>query len=411
MRALKLTIFAGIAVVALTAALFWFWQSRNKEPGEVVLVEKGTLYQEVFATGKVKPAEELNLSFQTGGLISAIHVKENDVVQRGQVLADLDKSELQSRLREAEANLSGQESSLRTWQVQLQNAKDALFTRTTDSYNKIEEAFFTNAEPLFAGGTFGLSIQEGATTHSFNTPDIDLKISLNDQRKELLNLIPSWRQSLSRDNLLSEAKLVRERLEDLRDFIDDLAQAVSHFSTDKTTIATILNSHRSAVAGAQSSISLAIVNLDAATQNLMSEESKVSEAGVEQAKRQIETLRIQLRQTSLLAPFSGTTLKKLARAGEVVQQGQVVFTFYPEDPFSVEAEIYEGDIGTITLGQTAQLEFIAFPDMFFEGEVVEINPAPVLINGVVHYLATLRIIDPPANILLGMSVDVKFPLE
>lgn len=407
MRGVKLVISIGVLAALVAGVFFWFF-GREEKVEQVMPAARENPAPEIFATGKVKPAEELRLSFQTAGLIQNIFVKEGEHVVRGQLLAELDRQELESRLKEAEAELSSKEASLASAQVELQSAKDALFTRIRDSYNKIDDAFFSNAEPLFAGGTFGLSIQEGATTYSFNTPDLNLRIRLNDQRRELLNLIPSWRQPISKENLLSEAKLVRERLEQVRDFIDDLAEAVSHFSTDKTTIAPILNSHRSAVSGAQSSISLAIVNLDSATQNLMTAESNISEAQIEQAKAQVETLKIQLSQTKLFSPAEGTILEKQAQAGEVVQAGATVFTFYPADPLRIEAEIYEGDIGGVFVGQEVQLEFIAFPDKTFKGQVVGIDKAPVLINGVVHYLADLQITEPPDNILPGMSVDVRF---
>ncbi len=408
MRAVKLIIFVALCALLAFAAVFWFLRSRNNEAGEVVVPERSDLYEEIFATGKVRPAEELKLSFQAGGLISGIYVKEGETVAKGRVLAQLDTEELENRLKEAKAQLSAREASLALAHVQLQNAKDALFTRIGDSYNKIDEAFFTDTEPLFRGGIFGLSIQEGATTYSFNTSDLDLELSLNDWRKELLNLILSWRQLVSRENLMEQAKLAMQRLQRLRDFINDLAQAVSHFSTDKTTIAATLNSYRSSVSSAQSSISSAIVNLDSAMQNLVAAESNVSDAGVEQAKRQIEILQTQLKQTRLVSPLAGTILTKQAKTGEVTQAGSTIFTFYPKDQFRVEAEIYEGDIGTISVGEKAKLEFIAFPEKTFAGEVVEIDRAPLLIDGVVHYLATLRIIDAPEQILPGMSVDVRF---
>lgn len=410
MRALRLTFFFAIIIIGFLIIFFLFWgNSRNNQTQEPVSVQKETTSQEIFATGKVKPAEELNLSFQRGGLILNIFVKEGEQVEKDQILAELDKKELESRLKEAEAKLSSEEERLKTAQTNLQSAKETLFTRIEDSYNKIHEVIFSNTEPLFAGGEFGVSIKEGVTTYNFNTPDDNLKISLNYQRKQILDSINSWKKPSSKNNLIEEAKLVREHLEQAINFVNDLAKAVSDFSTDRPTIAPILSAYRSAVSNSQSSISLAIVNLDSALQNLIVAESKVSDAGVDQAKRQIETIKTQINKTVLKSPTRGKIIKKLALAGEVVQPSQTIFTLYPSKPFRVEAEVYEGDIGNISVGQEGFLEFAAYPDKVFKGKVVEIKPAPLLIDKVVHYLVVLEIIDSPPQIFSGMSVDVRFP--
>lgn len=407
MQRVKLIIFAVIAAILAGSAFFWFSKSRtNNESEEGVLTERDASYQEIFATGKIKPTEELRLSFQRSGLVSSIYVKEGEAVERGQSLVELDTEELQSRLKEAEARLSSQESNLVATQAQLENAREALLVSTRDSYTKIEDAL-NKAQPLFEGGTFGFSLQEGAITYKFNISDFELRYILNTERKTLADLVLQWEKPVSQNKLLEEANLAMARLERVRNFIEHLSQALSHLNIDKTTIATLLDNHRSSISNVQSSISSAIFNLDTAKQDLVLAEKNVSEAGVEQVKREIETLQIQIRQTRLLAPSSGTILTKQANVGEVVQPGETVFTFYPAEPFEVEAEIYEGDIGQVMIGQKAQVEFTAYPGKTFEGQVIEIDRHPVLIDGVVHYLATLEIIEPPDLMLAGMSVDVR----
>jgi multidrug efflux pump subunit AcrA (membrane-fusion protein) len=65
---------------------------------------KGTLIRTIDVTGKVVPSDEVDLGFTTSGKISAIRVREGDIVYRGQVLAVLDSAEVDASLRQALAD-------------------------------------------------------------------------------------------------------------------------------------------------------------------------------------------------------------------------------------------------------------------------------------------------------------------
>jgi RND family efflux transporter MFP subunit len=79
---------------------------------ETMIVEKTDLKQEVDVTGKVSPAEERDLSFQRGGVVSAVYADVGDDVVPGQRIVVLDSSELQAQLRQAEALVAQEESTL-----------------------------------------------------------------------------------------------------------------------------------------------------------------------------------------------------------------------------------------------------------------------------------------------------------
>lgn len=91
----------GGAGVAVRAAL----KPTNKiDPAKLATVEKGSIARVVVATGKVEPRATVEVKSKASGLVKKLYVDYGDWVKPGQVLAELDKEELQARQREAKAN-------------------------------------------------------------------------------------------------------------------------------------------------------------------------------------------------------------------------------------------------------------------------------------------------------------------
>ena len=67
-------------------------------------VEKGDVTTEVTATGSVQPVDEIEVGTQVSGLVSKIYVDYNSQVKKGELLAELDKTNLQENVINAQAN-------------------------------------------------------------------------------------------------------------------------------------------------------------------------------------------------------------------------------------------------------------------------------------------------------------------
>ncbi|HDR90974.1 MAG TPA: efflux RND transporter periplasmic adaptor subunit, partial [candidate division Zixibacteria bacterium] len=91
--------------------------------------------QPVICAGQVSAGEIVKLSFKTGGIISTIHVSEGQKVTEGQLLAQLDLTEIQAKVNQAKVGLEKAERDLERAQnlfdddviplAQLQNARSA----------------------------------------------------------------------------------------------------------------------------------------------------------------------------------------------------------------------------------------------------------------------------------------------
>ncbi|HWP59623.1 MAG TPA: efflux RND transporter periplasmic adaptor subunit [Candidatus Acidoferrales bacterium] len=91
----------------------FFKKTRTFPPEKIVTVERGSLARSVVATGKIEPLSKVEVKSKANGIIKALLVNVGDRVKVGQVLVELDKENLQARVREARASLEAEEANLR----------------------------------------------------------------------------------------------------------------------------------------------------------------------------------------------------------------------------------------------------------------------------------------------------------
>jgi len=104
-------------VVALTLIIVFIvvgasFISNKGRPVRTIGVERGILVSTISVTGNVVPAREVELCSQAPGIITAVHVKEGDIVRRGQTLATLDAREAHAVASKIKANLQVAEEEL-----------------------------------------------------------------------------------------------------------------------------------------------------------------------------------------------------------------------------------------------------------------------------------------------------------
>ncbi len=112
MRKKKSVIAATVAVAAVViAALAW---PKKDVPVEFEMtgVQPDTIRNSVTATGTIEPVTKVDVGTQVSGIISNIYVDYNSIVKKGQVIAELDKTTLNSELSSARADLAGAKSEL-----------------------------------------------------------------------------------------------------------------------------------------------------------------------------------------------------------------------------------------------------------------------------------------------------------
>lgn len=126
-RKVLFLILALIVIGALGAVGFTV-MSRPKaeiDPSRLAAATRGDITRSVVATGRVEPITKVEIKSKANGIIKELKVNIGDIVQPGQVLAELDKENLAARLREARASLKGAEANFEAAQAELSRNKVA----------------------------------------------------------------------------------------------------------------------------------------------------------------------------------------------------------------------------------------------------------------------------------------------
>ena len=108
-------IWIGIGIIAVLAIATWMFSGGKKEQAvtfDTAKVELANIKNSVTATGSVEPVTSVTVGTQVSGIISRLYVDYNTVVKKGQIIAELDKTNLISELNTAKANLSSAHCSL-----------------------------------------------------------------------------------------------------------------------------------------------------------------------------------------------------------------------------------------------------------------------------------------------------------
>lgn len=123
---------AGLLVFVLLAVGVggWaFWKSVQEpeaaaiDPDRVVVVERGELLDAVTASGRVEPLARVAVMSRASGILEKLLVEEGDEVRVGQVLAELDREQLQAQLAQDRADLASADARLSAARARLEEAR------------------------------------------------------------------------------------------------------------------------------------------------------------------------------------------------------------------------------------------------------------------------------------------------
>jgi HlyD family secretion protein len=123
----KRWIFIGIAVVlVLLIAGGVIAATRNStklDPSKLAKVDRNDLAKSVVATGKVEPIVKVEVKSKASGIVTKLYVDAGNRVKKGQLLAQLDKQEIQAQVEQSKAGLQAAEANLSSSEADWQRAK------------------------------------------------------------------------------------------------------------------------------------------------------------------------------------------------------------------------------------------------------------------------------------------------
>ena len=201
MKKLRISkIWIAVVVIVIVAVAAWAMSGGKKEEDINFKEEKvalKTLQNSVTATGTIEAVTSVTVGTQVSGIVNKLYVDYNSQVKKGQVIAELDKTNLLSELNTAKANLASAQSSLNYQAANMERYK-TLYKKGLVSADEYENALLTyrQAKEQVAsskenvqiaqtnlgyatitspidGTVISKSVEEGQTVAaSFNTPEL-----------------------------------------------------------------------------------------------------------------------------------------------------------------------------------------------------------------------------------------------
>ena len=201
MKKLRISkIWIAVVVIVIIAVATWAMSGGKKEEDINFKEEKvalKTLQNSVTATGTIEAVTSVTVGTQVSGIVNKLYVDYNSQVKKGQVIAELDKTNLLSELNTAKANLASAQSSLNYQAANMERYKtlykkglvsadeyeNALLTyrqakeQVASSKENVQRAqtnlgYATITSPI-DGTVISKSVEEGQTVAaSFNTPEL-----------------------------------------------------------------------------------------------------------------------------------------------------------------------------------------------------------------------------------------------
>lgn len=193
-------VWIAMILVVVIAVAVWLLSGGKKEEQINFKQEKvatHTLQNSITATGTIEAVTSVTVGTQVSGIVNKLYVDYNSVVKKGQVIAELDKTNLISELNTAKANLASTESNLsyqsanmkryltlyKKGLVSADEYENALLAyrqakeQVASSRENVQRAqtnlgYATITSPI-DGTVISKSVEEGQTVAaSFNTPEL-----------------------------------------------------------------------------------------------------------------------------------------------------------------------------------------------------------------------------------------------
>lgn len=188
------------AVAAIAALAVWLLSGGKKEEKitfDTAAVAPANIMNSITATGTIEPVTSVTVGTQVSGIVSKLFVDYNSVVKKGQVIAELDKTNLMSQLNTAKTQLATAQSQL-NYQTANYNRYKTLFEKglvaaddfdnaklsytqakeqVTSAKEEVQRAqtnlgYATITSPI-DGVVLSKSVEEGQTVAaSFSTPEL-----------------------------------------------------------------------------------------------------------------------------------------------------------------------------------------------------------------------------------------------
>ncbi len=374
---------SAVVLILIVAGVFgWQRVAANSATGsprvQTATVARGTLVATVNAAGNISAPTSAALGFPTSGHVAKTAVQLGDHVKVGQLLMQLDTTDLQLALQTAQTNLATAQANFDSARA---NAQFAL--RTAQANLAGAQANYDAAKAKYATNADQLTVAKAGLDKA--------RVAL-DQAQAAYNMV-AWRPDVGMTPQSAA-----------------LQAATTDYNSAKATYdLTIAGINDTALRAAQASLDNAQVSLHQAQHNVDTSE-RAAQAALDNAKIALEQAQRNLDRASLYAPFDGIVSAVSFSAGDTAGSGTAV-SLTDTQNLQVKVMIAEVDVAKVQVGGTAMVTADALPGRMFHGTVAAISPVGMVTQGVVDFPVIISVTSPEGDLKPGMTANLAVTVD
>lgn len=360
----------------------------------------------VSANGVVESKGQADLKSQASAPVAVIRGSIGGAVAAGDVIVELENSDLRAQLAQAKANLSLAEGQYYTGGVSLDSARKNAIDKIRDSYTKSFDAINGQIDPILydsSGSGWQLSAlcqQKRAECRIMETR-IDLTGVLSDWKAA----VGSVSASSTPEELESIIRKSQANVDRINTFLSYISQALNDASRTQPSAfdSSDLASWKSMVSAASTAISnagAALTGADSALSSAGATHETTAESQISVARAGVDNLEAQLAKTIIRSPISGKIAALPLKPGELASAGALVATVVGEGGLEIKAYASGEDFSRIKPGTSATVQG------GIKGTVTSVAPSVSTTNKKVEVVVAVSEADR-SRLVIGQNVQVS----
>jgi HlyD family secretion protein len=409
-----------------------FKQNPNVKNVVIQKAEYTNFKQTVLAPGQVVSKTDLNLSFNSSGVVKSIKVAVGDKVKAGQVLATLEQGTVSANLTSARGALAAANAKLKkveegtevalakiaidSAEIDYENTKNTQETLVKNAYEKLlNSTLEVTSYPLSDGytaptvsGTYKLGkegqiiISVGLNGTSFETNGL-VKSTYND----LSTTIP---QPVAGTGLYIQFP-AGETLSYTDWVIEIPNKKAPDYLTNYNAYQSALKAKQSALDQAKALVDQRRVEYNSKLTSSTGSDIDIARAEVLSAEGQVEQALARFNDTQIKAPADGTITQIDIKLGELASALEKAIVLQDVSNMYIESNINEANIVGLTVGMPVEINFDAFgSDRIFRGQILSIDPSSTVISGVVNYKIKVNV-EQVQDLRPGMTANMTIKVK
>ncbi|OLE55119.1 MAG: hypothetical protein AUG51_05685 [Acidobacteria bacterium 13_1_20CM_3_53_8] len=331
----------------------------------------------------------VQISPKIAGYVAKVYVTDNQPVNEGDLIAEIDARDYETRLQQAQAALDAGLARLREARTGIELTRANTRASTQQASAVVEQARSGVAAQRAAAAAERTRISQagaGVSTAQANLQQSRAQVTAAEAEaarasadvaryQELFQRDEISRQRL--DQAIAASQTANAQLDAARGRVAAAAAQVNEARAAETTAAENARRAQAQIGGAQAGVNEALGRLaqaNTAPQQVAVSEAQAETAGasIEQLRAAVEEAQLELSYTKIYAPETGRVTRKAVEEGALVQVGQPLMAIVSGEVW-VTANFKESQIGRLQPNQPVEIVVDAYPGKIFKGHVDSIQ--------------------------------------